>query len=84
MHDDKNTEMKMPSNYVDMNSDELEYDGGTDWKRVGTIIGISAAAIAVIALTTILIMRGGGPATQLAGEVPVISSGPCIIPLPPV
>ena len=85
MHEKKITEMKMPSDYVDMNSAELEYDGGgTDWKRVGTILGIAAAAIAVIALTTFLIIRGT-PAGPLApGEVPVISSGPCIVPLPPI
>ena len=84
MHEKEITEMKMPSDYVDMNSDEIEYDGGTDWKRVGTILGIAAGAIAAIALTTFLIMRGG-PATQVvAGEVKVISSGPAIVPLPPI
>ena len=84
MHEKEITEMKMPSDYVDMNSDELEYDGGTDRKRVGTFLGITAGAIAAIALTTFLIMRGG-PATQVvAGEVKVISSGPAIVPLPPI
>ena len=84
MHEKEITEMKMPSDYVDMNSDELEYDGGTDRKRVGTILGITAGAIAAIALTTFLIMRGGPAMQVVAGEVKVISSGPAIVPLPPI
>ena len=84
MHEKEITEMKMPSDYVGMNSDELEYDGGTDRKRVGTILGITAGAIAAIALTTFLIMRGGPAMQVVAGEVKVISSGPAIVPLPPI
>ena len=85
MHEKKITEMKMPSDYVDMDSDEIEYDGaGTDWKRVGVILGITAVAIAAIAVTTVLLLRGGPGAQVVAGEVKVISSGPAIVPLPPI
>ena len=85
MHEKEITEMKMPSDYVDMDSDEIEYDGaGTDWKRVGVILGITAAAIGAIVLTTVLIMRGTPAAMLAQGEIKAITSGPAIVPLPPI
>lgn len=41
-----NMEMKMPSGYVDMNANEMEYDGGFNWKHVldaVMVVGIAAA-----------------------------------------
>jgi len=35
--------MKMPSNYVDMNEDELSYDGGLNWSKV-----LGTAAISMV------------------------------------
>ena len=35
--------MKMPSNYVDMNEDELSYDGGLNWTKV-----LGTAAISMV------------------------------------
>lgn len=75
MYEEKITEMKMPSSYVDMNSSELEYDGGTDWKKVGTIIGIAAAAIAVIGLTSLAIIRfAPGQVALGEGEIAVVTA----------
>lgn len=40
-------ELKMPTNYVDMNARELEYDGGWNWRKVLKI----ATVVAVVAVT---------------------------------
>ena len=84
MHAETITEMKMPSQYVDMNSDEIEYDGGmSDKGRFWAIIGITAAAVATIVISSILIARGGGAAVAETGPG-VITKGPLTIRLPPV
>lgn len=37
--------MRMPTNYVDMNADEIEYDGGWKWWKVAAAIGVAALAV---------------------------------------
>ena len=42
--------MRMPTNYVDMNADEIEYEGGWSWEKfrraaiIGAIVGAGVAA----------------------------------------
>ncbi len=88
MHAETITDMKMPGQYVDMNCDEIQYDGGmSDKGRFWTIIGITAAAIATIVVSTILISRGGGAVVAAEGGMTnpgVITEGPLTIKLPPV
>ena len=40
-------QMKMPSSYVDMNLEEIQYDGGFDWTKALYITAAVGAAIAV-------------------------------------
>ena len=40
-------QMKMPSSYVDMNLEEIQYDGGFDWSKALYITAAVGAAIAV-------------------------------------
>ena len=89
MHAETVTEMKMPNNYVDMESDEIEYDGGmSDAARLWTIIGISVGAVIGITLTTALLLRSGAAATVAegamtnSGEFSVITKGPLTIKVP--
>ncbi len=84
--------MEMPSDYVDMDSDELEYDGG-GLSRLGTILLISGIAVAAIVAATVGIYcwanAGKTAATELVenGAVKVLippKSGNIMVPLPPI
>ncbi len=39
-----NNELKMPKNYVDMSSNELEYDGGFNWQALGGVLVVGGLA----------------------------------------
>ncbi len=39
--------MKMPSNYVEMNASEMEYDGGWSWNKFFAGVAIAGAIIAL-------------------------------------
>lgn len=57
-------QMIMPSSYVDMNSDEIEYDGGFDWSKALYITAAVGAAIAVCGFGV------GGVAAFWGGSIP--------------
>ena len=46
-------EMKMPTNYVDMNARELEYGGGWNWKKILTTVAVVVAVTAVYCVVPI-------------------------------
>ena len=44
LHPELNKTMEMPGTYVDMNSDELSYSGGANWKVLGEIAALCVVA----------------------------------------
>lgn len=90
--DNHSETMEMPSDYVDMDSDELEYDGGLS--RLGTILLISGIAVAGIVAASIGIYcwanAGKAAATELVenGSIKVVQNtfkaGNPVVPLPPI
>ena len=61
---DNVNQMIMPSSYVDMDSDEIEYDGGFDWSKALFITAAVGAAIAVGGFGV------GGVAAFWGGSIP--------------
>ncbi|MBR4203379.1 MAG: hypothetical protein IKQ93_07390 [Candidatus Methanomethylophilaceae archaeon] len=62
--DNATSEMKMPTNYVDMSAAEIEFDGGWSWKTFFTAVAIvGAVAIA------------GGAGLLLAGSIVGLAGG---------
>ena len=57
-------QMKMPSSYVDMDSPEIEYDGGFNWTKALYITAAIGAAIAVSGFVV------GGVAAYWGGSIP--------------
>ena len=64
-------ELHMPKNYVDMDSEEIDYSGGASWKTFALIGGIAIVAIAAVSVGTILLTRAPAMAE---GEVAVITT----------
>ena len=56
--------MKMPTNYVEMTSTDLEYDGGWSWNKIFYTAAIVGAVVAGIGA---VIMTGGAAAFLAAG-----------------
>ena len=50
---------KMPSNYVDMSLEELEYDGGSIWSKWGDIISVGIIAVSAGLLVAAGCLTGG-------------------------
>ena len=58
--------MKMPSNYVEMNASEMEYDGGWSWNKAF----FTAATVGeVIAGVGAIVLTGGAGAFIAAGGI---------------
>ncbi len=70
--------MKMPAHYVDMDEEELKFDGGWSWKKffvgvaiVGGIVacGGIVGAVAGLAMTNMAVFAGGVTALCAGGLV---------------
>ena len=53
-----NSGLKMPKQYVDMDAQEMEYDGGFSWSKIGTIV----MAVGVAAIVGGMLVGGIGAA----------------------
>ena len=56
--------MKMPTNYVEMDSSEMEYDGGWSWNKFFAVTAIVGAVVAGIGAA---ILTGGAAAFIIGG-----------------
>ena len=56
--------LKMPTNYVEMDSSEMQYDGGWSWNKVFFTAAIVGAVIAGVGAA---ILTGGATAFVIAG-----------------
>ncbi len=70
MYANANT-MRMPTNYVDMNADEIEYTGEGWFKWVGSFVIGGASAVAIAAVTGATLGLGTGVATFVIGGAAV-------------
>ena len=76
--------MRMPSNYVEMSSSEMEYDGGWSWNKAfftAAIVGAVIAGVGAIVLTggaAAFVMAGGATCT-LAGPSTAMGIGAAIL-----
>ncbi len=70
--------MKMPTNYVEMTSTDLEYDGGWSWKKffvgvaiVGGIVALGGIGVAIggLAAVNMAVFAGGMTALGAGGLV---------------
>lgn len=63
--------MKMPTDYVDMSADELEYDGGWGWKSFFVSVGVAAVigAVAVVATPVIVATIAGASIGAAIGGI---------------
>ena len=57
-------QMKMPASYVDMDSAEIQYDGGFDWPKALMIVAAVGALVAVSGFGV------GGVAAYWGGSIP--------------
>ena len=57
-------QMKMPASYVDMDSAEIQYDGGFDWSKALMIVAAVGAVVAIGGLGV------GGVAAAWGGSIP--------------
>lgn len=68
--------MRMPTNYVDMSADELEYDGGWNWFKnvfkavvVGAVAGVMVAATGGTALPIAVAIIGTAGSSLAADAI---------------
>ncbi len=63
--------MRMPTNYVDMNADEIEYGGGWGWKSFLVSVGVAAVigAVAIVAAPAIVAIATGAAVSAAVGGI---------------
>jgi len=70
-------EMKMPTNYVDMNTSELEYTGGWDWWKTVCAISTIVGGVGTVGTgCTVAVTTGwSGVGCVVGGSVAAVGAG---------
>lgn len=54
---EKSSQMQMPTQFRDIDAEEMEYDGGTNWKTIGLVVAGVGGAIALGGLVGTAIIK---------------------------